>query len=515
MYNITINGEFFFGTGKYARPLYEIVSPNLSLEKNTAGSFEFAIYPRHPCYASIEELTSYVEISANDRIIFRGRVLSIQKGFYNEKIVMCEGCLAYLMDTIQRPYDFLSNDKHTTPDELFKLFLQRHNITVDAKRQLIVGRVTVTDANNYIVRSDSTYMNTLDSIREKLLTSLGGVLNIRYEDDANYIDYLANIENVSTQTIEFGKNLLDINITENADEIATVIIPLGAEVGDARMTISLMPNTTTDDICKSGDKVYSKKGVEKYGHIEKSIVFDDIFFPSYLVSRATSYLKTALNINESIELSAADLSAVNADIENFKIGELVRVVSAPHEIQRQFEVSKLDIDLMNPKSNKLTLGTASDSLTTQVSSGVSGAVSYYGGGSSYQAGSGLEIFGTTINHKNNIAAGSLGDFDDKLLSWGEKFPIPNIEYDSEGHIKTAKTRLLQLPLASEMADKTHEYTQSTASKIWVILHNLNKKPSINVIDDYGAVILCDIEYTNLNTVVLRFSEPTAGTAHLN
>lgn len=67
----------------------------------------------------------------------------------------------------------------------------------------------------------------------------------------------------------------------------------------------------------------------------------------------------------------------------------------------------------------------------------------------------------------------------------------------------------------EGKDKSGEYTQDTQAKVWVILHGLNKKPSVTVVDDTGAVVLCDIEYTNENTVTLRFSEPTAGTVYLN
>lgn len=70
-------------------------------------------------------------------------------------------------------------------------------------------------------------------------------------------------------------------------------------------------------------------------------------------------------------------------------------------------------------------------------------------------------------------------------------------------------------LDRESKDKSGEYTQDTQAKVWVILHNLNKKPSVTVIDDTGAVVLCDIEYTDENTIVLRFSEPTAGTVYLN
>ena len=72
------------------------------------------------------------------------------------------------------------------------------------------------------------------------------------------------------------------------------------------------------------------------------------------------------------------------------------------------------------------------------------------------------------------------------------------------------------PYESELiyADK-HSAVKQSASKTWVILHNLNKKPSVTVIDNYGDVVWCDIEYTNDNTVTLRFSDETAGTVYLN
>lgn len=445
MYQITLDNEFIFGTGVYARPSYDIISPKLLLEVNTAGSFTFTVYPKHPHYNSITELTSYVEITMKGNVLFRGRVISIQRGFYNEKYVVCEGCLAYLMDTIQRPYDFMSGDNHTTPEELFRFFIDRHNGLVDKKRRFIIGDITVTDPNDYIVRADSTYLNTWDSVCQKLIEGFGGILQVRYETDGNYIDYLTSSSDISSQTIEFGKNLIDIKQTENADEIATVIVPVGMEMGESRATISILPDEETDDLCKKGDKVYSKKGIEKYGYIEKSIIYDDIAFPTYLVRNAKSLLISSLNISESVELSAADLSAVNVGMESFRLGGLVKVKSKPHDIERQFVVNRLEIDLMNPKSNRLTLGSMSDSITSQIS-GVSGSFSYSGGGGQlYQAGTGLELFGSTFNHKNSIVAGSVGNYADKILGWSESFQVPSITYDSEGHIKSVRTRLFQLP----------------------------------------------------------------------
>lgn len=70
-------------------------------------------------------------------------------------------------------------------------------------------------------------------------------------------------------------------------------------------------------------------------------------------------------------------------------------------------------------------------------------------------------------------------------------------------------------LRSEGSDKSVSFTQETSASVWVILHNLSKYPSVTVIDNYGELTLCETEYTNENTVTLRFSEPTAGTVYLN
>lgn len=64
-------------------------------------------------------------------------------------------------------------------------------------------------------------------------------------------------------------------------------------------------------------------------------------------------------------------------------------------------------------------------------------------------------------------------------------------------------------------DKSYEHIQGTFEKAWVITHNLNKKPSVTVVDAEGNNVICDIDYTSNNVVTLYFSEPAAGTAYLN
>lgn len=65
-------------------------------------------------------------------------------------------------------------------------------------------------------------------------------------------------------------------------------------------------------------------------------------------------------------------------------------------------------------------------------------------------------------------------------------------------------------------DKHFTYIQAVPSDTWVINHNLNKKPSITVVDSAGEVqIPNDAEIVDTNTVIVKFIAAFAGEAYLN
>ena len=72
-----------------------IFNTKLELADNKSGSFEFDIPAVNPMYDKMKKLTSVS--------IFYGRILSMEKNFYNTRTVVCEGELAYLLDSIQEP----------------------------------------------------------------------------------------------------------------------------------------------------------------------------------------------------------------------------------------------------------------------------------------------------------------------------------------------------------------------------------------------------------------------------
>ena len=333
---------------------YKLFNPKVELELNQIGHFDFTIYNNHPSFDHLKRLKSIITVYQDGFLLFRGRILDDEQGFYNEKQVSCEGELAFLVDSIQRPYDF-----NGTPAELFTQFITAHNAQVDADHQFKVGNITVTDPNSYIARSDSEYLNTLESLQKKLLDTLGGYLWIRHEADGVYIDYLAELNFLSPQTVEFGKNLLDLKRQTKGADIATAIIPLGAkeEGGESRLNIT----SVNDGV----DYVFNQEAVDAYGWIFRTQTWDDVTEPANLLTKGNAYLQEQMQMLFSIELSAADLATVDKTVSSFHIGTQVRVTTNPHSIDQLFLVTKLSIDLLKPASNKLTLGDAFYTLAEQ------------------------------------------------------------------------------------------------------------------------------------------------------
>lgn len=337
---------------------FRIVNPKVDLELNKTGSLSFTIYPDNPNFNSLQKLKSIITVYQDDYLLFRGRILDEEEGFHNEKQVICEGELAFLLDSIQRPYSFFE-ENHTTVSELFTFFITNHNSQVDAEHQFTVGNITVTDPNNYVVRSDSTYLNTWESLNQKLINSYGGYLWVRHEDGVNYIDYLADFNLISPQIIRFGQNLLNVKKITKGEDIATAIIPLGAKLENSenRLTIESVNNGI--------DYVFDQTAVDSHGWIYKTVIWDDVTIASNLLNKTNNYLASAVLSDVSIDLTAADLSKTGQDISAFHMGVYIPVSSTFHSLDANFLVKKLSLNLLNPRSDKLTLGTSFQSFTEQ------------------------------------------------------------------------------------------------------------------------------------------------------
>lgn len=344
----------------------KIFSPSVELELNKTGSFLFTVYPDHPHYSFIKKLKSIITVYQDDYLLFRGRVLDDEIGFHNEKHVTCEGELAFLLDSVQRPYDYSG-----TVAGFLNLLIDNHNAQVEEAKWFTVGNVTVTDPNDYIVRSNIEYVDTWTELQKKLVDLLGGYIVIRHEGYINYIDYLQDFTLLSPQKITFGKNLLDLKRIRKGADIATALIPLGAKIKDDegkdtdnRLTIA----SVHDGL----DYIVDEEAADKYGLIFATHTWDDVTEAENLLTKANAHLSNLVNQPETVELTAADLATVDASFSSFHLGTYVKVTSNPHGIDQNFLVTKLSLKLLEPGANKLTLGGVFEGISGALA-GVSGA----------------------------------------------------------------------------------------------------------------------------------------------
>lgn len=334
---------------------YVITKGQITREVNKSGSFVFTMYEDNPFYNKIKKLKTIITVYKGNEIIFRGRVIKENSGFYNDKSFTCEGELSFLLDSIQRPYEF-----NGSPADLFRQFINNHNVQVDEEKQFVIGSITVSDDNDYINRANSDYTDTLSNVLDKLVDTHGGYIHIsRNTNGKAVINWYEDYPYESAQKIEFGENLLDYTKESNGDAIATALIPLGAKIEDSETDERLTIKSVNNNV----DYVYNQTAVEAYGWIFAVETWDDVTIASNLLTKANARLNEIINQNITIELSAVDLSLMDQSIDSFTLGDYIRIVSEPHNMDGRFLLKKQTIDLLKPDNDKITLGYTYSSFT--------------------------------------------------------------------------------------------------------------------------------------------------------
>ena len=337
-----------------------VLSAVLDEEDNVASSFSFSLDPNHPLINQLQKLVTEIEVFDGTARIFGGRIIDINNDIDNVKMFECESELTYLADSVVRPYSWGAN---SAPEDDFgveaylTMLIDRHNEQVGPEKQFEVGEVTVVDPNNLIVRASSGYPSTLDEVLSKLPTLLGGHITVRKSAGVRYIDYLEDSPYISDQTIELGENMLDLMRFSRGSDIATAVIPLGANMSDeegdnqTRITIETV-NDGLDYIADEDARV--ALGLES--HIFRTVTHDNITTPAQLKTAGIRDLAAMVNPLDSIELRAVDLKKLGLAADNFRFLEYVKVKSDKHGIDGTLLVTKMSTDLLNPGANSITVG---------------------------------------------------------------------------------------------------------------------------------------------------------------
>lgn len=349
MYQVLIDGRDLYYPGDEE---YTVSDAEVCLQLNDSGTFTCNVPVLNPEYGNIRNRISMVQVLKNGKEIFYGEVRESAKDFYGTKQVYAVGELAFLFDSIQP----MAKYQNYTSRQLLETWLNIHNSQVEDKKKFYVGFVTVHDSNDSLYRF-TNQETTLDAIREKLCERLNGYLWIRKADGKRYLDMITLNEygKICEQPIEFGDNLLDYAENVSASDLYTCVIPKGARLEESPIE-GLEAYVDITSVNGGKDYVYSPDAVSVYGWNRCVVSWDDVTLPVNLKKKAEEWLKDAQYETMVLNLTAADLSVLDAGMESFELGDFIPVYSRPHGMDRTFPVQSMELHLLDPASDKLRLG---------------------------------------------------------------------------------------------------------------------------------------------------------------
>jgi len=112
----------------------------------------------------------------------------------------------------------------------------------------------------------------------------------------------------------------------------------------------------------------------------------------------------------------------------------------------------------------------------------------------------------------NLSTTQSGIADISASAWSNNYDALSNKPKINGHTLIGDKTSEELDIVE---DKNYFHRQTIASDTWVIVHNLNKHPSVTVIDSAGNEVIGDVTYDDNNQVTLRFEGGFKGSATLN
>lgn len=370
MYTIYSNDLCIYDDGSDL-DAYQLIKPVWHMEDNTSGTLSFTMPLDNIGYHTVERLKSRIFIYKNNVEVWEGRILSETLNFNREREIVCEGTLGFLNDVMQPQRELIN----PTVRSFLETIINYHNSKVDASKRFTLGTVTVThpminegeeDEYDDDVYVYTNYESTFECITSKLIDKntdkyndkkkdLKGHLRVRKENGVRYLDYLADYPTTSSQSIDFGVNLLDFALEYDDTEYCTVLIPLGERYSEGEID-GLEGYLDITDVNGGKNYIVNQNAVNNFGWIEKVQHFDDITDDVELFNAAQTYLSDIQFDNMALSVTAVDLSNFDVNVSEIQLLDNVRVTSEQHGLDRLFPVTEIEVELDNPGQTKFTLG---------------------------------------------------------------------------------------------------------------------------------------------------------------
>ena len=336
------------------------LEPELTLEVNELGQLVFTLPASHPYCDKLTIKKTVISVEEDGNEIFMGYVTEFHKNFDMDIEVTCEGELGYLQDR-----DCQTQEKFYTTTELLTLALQADSEFAAEGKTFLPGNVTVNKPSSDEDKDTAGVAVCWDVVKNNLADKYGGYLQLRkvikMENGVRYytryLDYLADIDTTTGQTIELGKNLLDIDYDIRSNQIVNSVKVIGWE------TTGWLFFTSTQQISVT---LNYDESIARYGRCQRIIVVEGTSStqPSLEKRGREELEKYKEQFIASIEINAADLNDVGVDCDRLGFMKKTAIISAAHGLSDWVLCSKEVIPLDAPEDKKFTFGATTSRLSS-------------------------------------------------------------------------------------------------------------------------------------------------------
>lgn len=382
MYAGYTDGTLLFAVGMAGR---EISAGTLHRAVGEIDSADLVLPPSNTMRDVPVKRASVISIQKDGVEIFRGSVADTSTDLRGSRTYSVDGAMLWLAD-IHKPPFVMTED---TVTYYVTALLTQYNAACAPARKILLGTVDSTLPKLSVQHAE--YVSTL-SLLQEAMTAVGGTMRLRYAAGNVYLDVHKSYRHMCTQQVDISKNLLDLTDKIDGASLLTRVYPVGKDgltIGSVNGGIPYLINADAEAL---------------YGRIDGTLRVDTDDAAA-LKAAAATYLAQNCGLSRGIEVSAADLSGADTELEPFDVGDSVRVVSPPHGIDTVMTVSKVDTSLVGGKDS-LTLGWGSKTLTGAVVSGGSGS----------SGGTTTSVGGGTIDVDSALSTTSTNPVQNKVIT---------------------------------------------------------------------------------------------------
>lgn len=242
----------------------------------------------------------------------------------------------------------------------------------DKLDDVLVGNVL----QHQVTLTTTTLYNGVDACKAGLSAvkeffDLNNIRKVLNDADGRYyrfLDYFWSESELgaTTQCIEFGNNLLDLDYYVKAYDIVNRVTYYGYQ------TTGWWIFAHTDKISVT---VEDEESVRIYGPIERCYVADGTASTQESLTKAAKEKlnELKLKMDYSFEISALDLRDAGVDTMRLGFMKRAQIMSWPHELSQWALCTKLSIPLDKLNEKKFTFGSASETLSGKQATGTGAA----------------------------------------------------------------------------------------------------------------------------------------------